>query len=446
MTTVTFSGLSSGLDTASLVNQLVAAERSRADVIASHQSDLNAQKSIVGSLSSALAALGTAARGMDVASELQPRTATSSDSHVTVAASSGAAATVHQVLVSQLARGQITSSREFTSAGAGVLGTGSLSITVGTTTKSISYGATDSLADIASKINNAGAGASASVLFDGTSYRLMVAATATGTAAAPVFTDGGDGLDLSNAANIKVSARDAIADIDGVSVTRGSNVIGDAVAGLTLTLVSPHPPGSTADDATKISVTQDSGSLRDKLKALVSAYNTVNSALHLQLDYTGTKKGTNTLFGDSTLRQLQGALGSMMSFGYGAATPDDIGTLTIGGIGLVRAKDGSLTLDEAKLDSVLGSNPGAVADLFIGGGFAAAVTKLTDAYTRSGDGIFASKTRGLSDRSAVLQTQADQINARADALKVQLEAQFTALETAMTKLRSQSSYLTSVLG
>ena len=444
MTAVTFSGLSSGLDTASLVNQLVAAERSRADVIASHQSDLNAQKSIVGSLSSALAALGTAARGMDVASELQPRTATSSDSHVTVAASSGAAATVHEVLVHQLARGQITSSREFTSAGAGVLGTGSLSITVGTTTKSISYGATDSLADIASKINNAGAGASASVLFDGTSYRLMVAATATGTAAAPVFTDGGDGLDLSNAANIKVSARDAIADIDGVTVTRGSNVIGDAVDGLTFTLVSPHEATDTV--GATISVTQDSTSLRDKLKALVSAYNTVNSALHAQLDYTGTKKGTNTLFGDSTLRQLQGALGSLMSTGYGAATPDDVGTLTVGGIGLVRAKDGSLTLDEAKLNSALGSNPGAVADLFVGGGFAAAVTKLTDAYTRSGDGIFASKTRGLSDRSAVLQTQADQINARADALKVQLEAQFTALETAMTKLRSQSSYLTSVLG
>src|SRR5262245_52963616 len=229
MTAVTFAGLSSGLDTTSLISQLVAAERAPANAIASHQSDISAQKSIVGSLSSALAALGAAVRGMDIASELQPRTATASDGHVTVAASSGAAATVHEVLVSQLARGQITASRTFSSAGAGVLGTGSLSITVGTTTKSISYGATDTLDDIASKINDAGAGASASVLFDGTSYRLMVAATATGTAAAPVFTDGGDSLGLSNPANITVPARDAIATIDGVEVTRGSNIIGDAV-------------------------------------------------------------------------------------------------------------------------------------------------------------------------------------------------------------------------
>src|SRR5215470_15662139 len=179
MTAVTFSGLSSGLDTSSLVTQLVATERAPAALIANRQSDLNTQKSIVGSLSSALAALGTVARGMDLASELQPRTAASSDAHVTVAASSGAAATVHDVRVRELARGQITASRSFTSADAGVLGDGSLSITTGSTTTSIAYGSTDSLADIATRINSSGAAVSASVLFDGTSYRLMVAASAT---------------------------------------------------------------------------------------------------------------------------------------------------------------------------------------------------------------------------------------------------------------------------
>src|SRR5215510_2178370 len=148
MTAVTFAGLSSGLDTTSLVNQLVAAERAPADVIASRQSDLNTQRSIVSSLASALSSFGTAARSMNLASSLQPRTASSSDSHVTVAASSGATATVHDVRVQQLARGQITASRTFTSPDAGVLGAGSLSITVGATTKSITYDATDSLSSI----------------------------------------------------------------------------------------------------------------------------------------------------------------------------------------------------------------------------------------------------------------------------------------------------------
>jgi flagellar hook-associated protein 2 len=432
---VTFTGLSSGIDTAALVNQLVAAERAPADALASKQADLNTQKSIVGSLSSALAALGTVARGMDIATEVQPRIATSSDAHVTVAASSGATATVHDVRVKQLARGQITGSRTFTSASAGVLGDGTLSITTGTTTKSIAYSATDSLADIASKINGAGVAASASVLFDGTSYRLMVASSATGTAAAPTFTDGGDSLQLSDPDNIKIGAKDAIVAIDGVDVTRGSNVIGDAVAGLTLTLVTPH---ADADTSASVGVSLDATGLRDKLKSLVTAYNAVNSALHVQLDYTGTKKGTNTLFGDPALRQLQGALGTVMSSGYG--------TTTLGAVGLTRAKDGALTLDEAKLTAALTSNPDAVGNLFVTGGFATAMTKMTDSYTRAGDGILAAKSKSLVDRFNVLQNQSDQINNHADQLKTRLEAQFTALETAMSKLKSQSAYLTSIFG
>jgi len=432
---VTFTGLSSGIDTASLVNQLVSAERAPADAIAKKQSDLNTQKSIVGSLSSALAALGTAVKGMSVASELQPRTAASSDAHVTVAASSGAAATVHDVRVKQLARGQITGSRAFASQDAGILGDGSLAITTGGTTKSIIYGSTDSLSDIATKINNANVGASASVLFDGTSYRLMVAATATGTANAPQFTDTGDKLELADPDNVRIAAKDAIATIDGIDVTRSSNVIGDAITGLTLTLVSPH---AATDASAAVNVGLDATGLTSKLTAMVSAYNAVNSALHIQLDYNGTQKGTNTLFGDSALRQLQGALGTVMSSGYG--------TSTLGGVGLTRARDGSLTLDQTKLTAALAQNPNAVADLFVTGGFAGAMSTMTTAYTRTGDGILATKTASLTSRFADLQTQSDRINSRADALKTQLDKQFTAMETAMTALKAQSSFLSSVLG
>src|SRR5262245_20737626 len=135
-----------------------------------------------------------------------------------------------------------------------------------------------------------------------------------------------------------------------------------------------------------------------------------------------------------------------MGDGYGATQPGEIGSATLGGVGLVRSKDGSLTLDEAKLTSALNANPNAVSDLFVTGGFATALTKLTDSYSRSGNGLLALKARSLTDRSNALQSQADLINAHADQLKVRLEAQFTALETAMTKLKGQSAYLSSVFG
>jgi flagellar hook-associated protein 2 len=440
MPAVTFSGLASGIDSASLITQLVNAERAPVNAITQQQSDLNSQKTVLGNLSTALAALGTAMRGLALPSQVQPLTASSSDGHFTVAASSDALATVHNVFVKQLARSEVTSSRELTSAAAGVLGTSSVTITTGAKSAQINYSASDSLADIAARINDADLDASASVLFDGSKYRLMVASTGSGTAAAAKFVDSGDSLQLSALTANTVEAKDAIATIDGVDVTRASNVIDDAVAGLTFTLVSPH---AATDNGATVNVTLDSTALKSKLQSMISAYNTVNSALHAQLDYTGSKKGTDTLFGDFTLRQLQGALGNVMTSGYGS---DPLNPQTLGAIGLTRARDGTLSLDDAKLTAALAKNPNAIGDLFVTSGFATAMTRLTDAYSSPGDGLLSSKSQSLSDRSRALQTQADQINARADALQSQLQAQFTALETAMSQLKSQSSQLTSILG
>jgi flagellar hook-associated protein 2 len=269
----------------------------------------------------------------------------------------------------------------------------------------------------------------------------MVSATQTGTANAPQFTETGDGLGLSDPANVQVAAQDAKVTIDGVKdITRSSNVISDAVPGLTFTLVSPQ---AATDPDTQVSVGLDTNAITSQLNSLVSAYNAVNSALHGQLDYTGTTAGTDTLFGDSTLRQLQGALSTVMTGAYG---PNTASANSLGAIGLTVAKDGSLSLDTTALDNALATNPNAVSDLFVSGGFANAMTTLTDAYTAPVDGFFASKTQSLTDQISSLQTEADQVNARADALQTQLQNQFDNLETLMSSLKSQSSYLTSVLG
>lgn len=434
--TITFSGLASGLDSSSIIDKLVALERGTAATLSNRQSDLNTQKSIVTSLSSAVAALGTAARGMDLDSELRPRAATLSDTgKLSVAVGANASLGVHDLRVKQIAVAEVRSSRLFDTATAGTLGTGGVDITVSGTTKSVNWDSTDTLDSIASKINAASAGVSASVLFDGTKHRLVVNASSTGTAAAPTFVDRGDGLDLANAANIKAPAANAILSIDSIDVTRGSNVISDALSGLTFTLTSAH---ATTDAATKSTVSLDKASLTDKIKALVTAYNTVNSALHVQLDYNGTTKGTNTLFGDSTLRQLQGALASTMSRAYGGSN--------LGVLGLSRDKSGTLTFDETKLTAALASNPDAVSNVFVSGGFATAVGALADTYTQTGTGLFAVKSQSFVDRHKSLQSQIDRINKGADAMQARLEKQFSALEQAMSAFQNQSAYLTRMLG
>ncbi len=433
---ITFSGLASGLDSASIIDKLVALERGTADKLASRQSDLNTQKSIVSSLSSAVAALGTAARGMDLDSEIHPRAATLSDAgKLSIAVAANASAGVHDLRVKQLATSEVRSSRLFDTATAGTLASGGVDITVAGTTKSVNWDTTDSLDSIATKINGASAGVSASVLFDGTKQRLVVTANATGTAAAPTFVDRGDGLDLSNAANINSASANAVLSIDGIDVTRGSNVISDALSGVTFTLTSAH---AATDASTKATVALDKAGLTDKIKAIVSAYNSVNSALHVQLDYNGTTKGSNTLFGDSTLRQVQGALASTMSRAYGGSN--------LGVLGLSRDKSGALTFDDTKLGAALAADPDAVAKVFTTGGFASAVSALADRYTQTSTGIFAAKSQSFVDRSKSLQSQIDRINKGADAMQARLERQFSALEQAMSGFQSQSAYISRTLG
>lgn len=433
--TITFSGLATGLDTASLVDQLVAIERAPANTLAGKQSDINAHKSIIGSLSSAVSALGTAARALDLDSELRPRSVAVSDSHLTAAVSAGATAAVHDVRVKQLAAAQIVASKTFATQAAGVLGTGGVDITTSGTTKSITWGATDSLDTIATRINDAGAGVSASVLYDGSLYRLMVVSRDTGTAAASTFVDSGDGLDLANPANVKIEAKDAKALIDNVEITRPKNVISDALAGVTLTLTSKH---EDTDPAAKVTIGLDQKALTDKVKAVVSAWNSINSALHVQLDYTGTQKSTSTLFGDATLRQLQQSLGALGSKAYGDSN------LSV--IGITRDKTGAMTLDETKLAAAIAANPDAASNIFVKNGFSSELSSLADLYTTSSTGLFAGKVTALSARSKDLQKQIDRINTNADALQTRLQAQFGALEQAMSQLKTQSSFLTSMIG
>lgn len=431
---ISFSGLSSGIDSASLIDSLVNAEKAQASAYTKQKSNLDGQKSVVSSLSTSLAAFGSLAKSLKSGVDLQPRKATSSDAHVTVAVSSSATPTTHSVRVTQTARAQVLASRTFPTPDAGQLGDGG--VTIGG--KSVTWGATDTLGDIASKINNADAGVTASVLNDGSSYRLVVTSKDTGIAGAPAIVDSGDGLALGIPGAVKQSARDAIVEIDGITVTRSRNVIDDAITGVTITAVSPH--GATEADGA-ITVANDSAAVKTKLDAFVKAYNGIASALKEQLGYSGdgsTQKSGATLFGDSTLRALQGRVATMMSSSYGGAT--------LGGIGLSRDKDGFMAIDTTKLEAALAKDPTAAAKLFATGGFAADVAKLSDDYARGGDGILAVKTASLTAQGKTAQSQIDRIDASAEALRVRLEMQFAKLESAMSMLKSQSSRLTAMFG
>lgn len=435
--TVTFSGLASGLDTASLVDQLVKAEKTRATALSTKVSQLTRQGNIVDDLTSRLQILGTTVKGFDTAPELRSvKTDRSDATHASIAASSLASDSSHTLRIATTARGQTSTSRTFGSDAAGVAGSGSVTIdSASGDPVTVAWTASDNLTAIAQRINDSGGPATASVLFDGTSYRLVATARATGTAAAPTFSETGTALGLGDPANLKLAARDAVFDLDGVTITRGSNLVTDALPGVTLTLSAAHTAG---EPDTLLTVSSDRDALRTKVKGLIDAWNTVDQGLDGQLNYNGTTKGPETLFGDATLRQLQGAMGRLAS--------DQHGTATLAGLGISLDSTGRLSLDDTKFTAALDKDATAVESLFVTGGLASKVSDLVTQYTRSGDGILTSKGASLDARVAVYQKDITRIETAATALGERLTRQFSALEQAISKMKTQSSQMMSALG
>ncbi len=433
---INFSGLASGLNTSSIISALVSAAEAPEQQLQSEQSDLASKTSIVNQLSTDLQSLGTLVGGMSQDSQVQFRTATASDSSVTVAVSGDAAAQTHDIRVQQLASAQVVASNTFASDTAGIAGTGSMTIqTASGTPQQVTWGSNDTLDDIAQSINNANAGVTASVLFDGTSYRLVTSANKSGVANAAAYTESGNALGLSNAANQTVVPQNAIVSVDGITVTRPSNVLDDVIPGMTITAVQPNATG--APD-TQVAVSNDQSQITSKLQSFVSGYNAVMTDLGNQLNYTGTTAGTNTMFGDSTLEQLQNSMQSLATAFYGNND-------ALSNLGLTIDDTGQMSLNTTTLQSALATDPSALSTLFVGGGLSQQITNLVNAYTEAGDGILSEQVSGFSQQTSDLQDQINTIQSNGTTLQGQLQTEFDNLETTMSQLNSQSSYIAKIL-
>jgi flagellar hook-associated protein 2 len=424
---ITFAGIGSNIDVNSLITGLVNAAKAPETAINTHISDAQTRISTLGDLVTKLQALQTSANGFSLRSGAAARTATSSDAaQVSATASSSAIPGSYTVKVTALAAAASFQSATFDSDSDGVAGSGTLQIQTGTGDPvSIDYGDTDSLSGIASKINGAKAGVSATVLDDGSQVRLILTDTASGTAAVPTFTDSG-GLGITQL----TPASDAKFSVNGIPITRSSNTVNDAIPGLSLTL------GAVGSGAT-VTVANDPSAVAQSVQGLVDAYNAVTKAMNDQLSYNGTTKGPDTLFGDPALQSLQRQMGGLLSASYNGATAADYG-ITIG-------SDGTLSVDTTKLLSAVTDNPTGIQDLLAGAtagaGLAPSLAKLINQFVDPIDGALTSESTGLQKQITSYNKQITDIDAQAASLQSRLQEQFNKLDALMSTLNSQMTFI-----
>jgi len=156
MTSITSSGLGSGLDIKSLVQQLVDAERApQSTDLDTKEASLQAQLSAYGSLKSAASAFEDSVKSLGNSSNFQSRLANTSDSTVfTASATSSASSGSYSVEVEALAKSHKLTSMAF---GSGEpVGTGTLTVAVGSKSMNLTLSDTnDSLDAIRDAINGA---------------------------------------------------------------------------------------------------------------------------------------------------------------------------------------------------------------------------------------------------------------------------------------------------
>ena len=444
MAIASFSGLASGIDSAALISGLGSVARQPITRLQSSQTTLKTQAARVDDLSSKLAALATAARALDTTDEVLATKATSANaSVVSASASSGAATGAYALHVTSLA----TSTRAYTdpvSANdqAGLFGTGTLSLTIGGTTTDLSVEATDTLSSVAKKINGAGIGASAGLVYDGANWRLAVNGTDTGAPNAVTFGESaGLTLGLNKPANLIQPAANAAFEVDGLPMSSASNTVTTAINGVTLGLAAASEGAAT----TVVRVERDATALQTKVSAFVSAYNTVMSAISSETPQGGTVKA-GALAGDSTLRSVQSSLRSTVSGTVAGLT----GAYTnLASIGVSLDRYGTMSLDTAKLSTATAKDPAGVSALFAAEtgttGVMRSLATTIDGYVTSGTGVLATKAKSLRSRATGLQKTMDAMEARVSKYEDTLKKQFTALESLMSTLNSQSAQLASVM-
>ena len=437
MTTTTSVG---PIDVNSLVSQLMSVESQPLTQLQKQESQINAQISAYGTLSSSLSSFQTAMKGLGDLTKFQVYTAASSDNTVlTATASSTATVGSHTVQVLRAAeQHNLSSSNSFTASATLAAGL-TATITVGSSPFTVNIGGM-TLAQAASAINAASnnAGATATVVNVNSGYKLLLTANNTGsTNALSVSYNGTDPFAMATVNQIRdgsppwtPASLDAVMVLDGSSsltATRSSNTVTDLIGGVTLNLVKAG--------TVTVSTARDNTSVTKSAQAIVDAYNALHSALNTL--------STGGLKGDNSLRSIQSNILSVINTPPTALT----GSYSyLSQVGLSIQKDGTMALDSAALTAALNTNFSGVANLFANNnqGYAYRLANVATQMLAS-NGLITSTTDGLSANLNSVKNSETAMQGRLSLIQKSYMSQFTALNDMLSSMQTTSNYLTQQL-
>ncbi|GAA5316125.1 MAG: hypothetical protein AseanaTS_13300 [Candidatus Pelagadaptatus aseana] len=451
MASISSVGIGSGVLTSELIDDLVAVERESADKrINAEQENLDTQVSELGNVASQAESLRAAANALTLTSSFQTNTTSSTnDSALTATASSLASPGVYTIETSQLARSQTIASAEYGDLDA-VLGEGELVFTFGDVdydsgTPSFSFTADSEAAvrklnidasnhtitGIRDAVNNADMGIEATIVDTGSGYRLLFTSEETGenngfTVSVNNPSNGLDSLSFDDDSTTMlqtVDAKNAEFKVNGLDITRESNLVAGVINGLTLNLKQDSAGPVT------LTVERDTAAVTERMQTMVDAYNELKTTVN-GLTAFDPDTGLGSIFtGDNTIRRLITSSQNILTSAVSSLNGTDFRTMSEVGIS-TNGETGLLIFDSGTFQSALQSDAESLSTLF--GIGATATDSLIDYVSSSNDtqaGDYEIVISRVAEQAQLLglSTSGEPfvIDAGNDGFKVQVDSQYS---------------------
>ncbi len=270
-------------------------------------------------------------------------------------------------------------------------------------------------------------------------YVLSLKASNTGTAAS--FTVSNASLTSGLQATEYQTARDAQFNLNGVSFTRATNTVSDALTGVTLNLKA------TTSSPVTLTVAQAESSAKPKLDALVKAYNDLQSFYKTQSQASADASTRGVLNSDfavgSMMREILTGLMMPVTGVSGAALT---GQTDLSALGIKLQDNGQLAVDTTLLSKATTLQSRLANGLTIGYDTSSSKnlsTRITEMF--SSGGVLQERIDNEQKVQADLSSRKTTLQDKLATIQARYTAQYAALDALLFKLQSTSTSLKSAL-
>ena len=433
-TPLVFTGISSySADFNTVLERAVAIASLPLTKLQNDTADILTKKTLLGSLTASVASLGSSITALGTVATNKAIVATSSNSSKVSAVYSGATSsatyTISDITSIAQAAAETTVSGYADSTAAPVSSTGTVKLVVGSEEYTITLTpATNNLVGLQAAINDLDAGVSASVITTGTgltpNYLSVTSDTFGATTLQLIDDPAGTPVNLLTSAN---QGSNAVFKVNGVSVSRSSNVVNNVVAGITFTILDTIDPAETVTLSLQTNRTQ----LQSAIQDFTTKYNTLVTDVGTQI---GPEAGL--LSGDFLVREIQNNLRQLISY-QGTGSIENLSDL-----GIRVGTDGKIAFDTTVFTALSDSAISSAFDFFGStsagfGGLSATFTQISDPV--SGLAKLQQDNYDLAD--ARIQDSIEELNDRITDLQASLTARLQAADALLAQLDAQQQIL-----